>query len=223
VADQGTGSFNFSDGEISLQSEIIGNRNTGSFTQSGGTHKVSDALYLGYGTGGNGTYNLNVGGAVLTVLSIQGGAGTSVYNLSGGTLKVPDAPPATTSDLGTILASASYFNGIGTVNVRNGGVIFSPDGYSTGTNNTGPIYLGFYKATVAGPLLHSAIAGDAATDGGLAKNGVDPLVLTAATTYNGATTGSQYDQVLAAGPLTLGGSLSVNLVGGFSLSAADVG
>lgn len=45
-----------------------------------------------------------------------------------------------------------------------------------------------FNVTVAQPLLHSTIGGDAATDGGLTKLGTGTLTLTGASTYTGATT-----------------------------------
>jgi len=51
-------------------------------------------------------------------------------------------------------------------------------------------------------LLHSAIAGDNAADGGLTKLGAGTLSLTAANTYNGAT-------FINAGTLSVSGSGSI--------------
>ena len=58
-----SGSYALSgNGLISANNEYLGNSGSGSFTQSGGTHTVSNNLYLGYNTGSGGTYNLSGSG-----------------------------------------------------------------------------------------------------------------------------------------------------------------
>ena len=52
----GTGNYILSAGNLGGQTEYVGYHGTGNFTQSGGTN--ANALYLGYGTGSSGTYNL---------------------------------------------------------------------------------------------------------------------------------------------------------------------
>ena len=64
--------------------EYIGANGTGSFTQTAGTN-TANTLYIGYGSTGNGTYNLD--GGVLNVKSLSGGSGTAAFNFGGGTLK----------------------------------------------------------------------------------------------------------------------------------------
>ena len=71
------------------------------------------------------------------------------------------------SDSGT-----DFFQGLTTANVRNGGATIALAGSSV---------------TIAQPLLHSTVAGDNGTDGGLHEIGSGVLTLTGANTYNGGT------------------------------------
>jgi len=130
---------------------------SGAFTMSKDT---GNGIVLGSMAGIPGTLNLN-GGITTTPKISMGAAGTmSVLNLNGGTLK----PNANT---------ASFLNGLTTVNVRNGGAVIDS---------------GSFGVTIGLPLQHSAITGDAAIDGGVTKLGVGTLTLTGANTYNGTTT-----------------------------------
>ncbi|MBU1055379.1 MAG: hypothetical protein KKC46_16395, partial [Proteobacteria bacterium] len=72
-------------GSLSANEEIIGNSGRGTFTQNGGTNTVTNDLYLGKNSGSEGTYNLN-GGSLDVQRNIEGGAGTSIINIDGGTL-----------------------------------------------------------------------------------------------------------------------------------------
>lgn len=112
-------------------------------------------------TQGSGTIHLD-GGTLATNRPIVGGtAAASTFNFNGGTLKAN----GTSMTLATTLT---------TVNVRNGGAVIDTNGFNV---------------TIAAPLRHSSISGDAAVDGGLAKNGTGTLTLsgTDASTYTGRT------------------------------------
>ncbi|MXS82098.1 PEP-CTERM sorting domain-containing protein [Nitrosomonas oligotropha] len=93
------GTYNLNAGNLSTKSESIGSaiysypfeRGTGIFTQSGGTHTVSDILSIGLG--GLGTYNLNAGslstnsesiGSSIYLYPVETG-GTGIFTQSGGT------------------------------------------------------------------------------------------------------------------------------------------
>ena len=68
-----------------VSNDYVGNSGLGSFVQSGGTHTVSSALFLGYVAGGNGSYTLS-GSGLLSVQSeaiAQSGVGS--FTQSGGT------------------------------------------------------------------------------------------------------------------------------------------
>ena len=155
-----TGAFNLSgSGTFDATQIFIGNRGTGTFTQTGGTISVSDVLYVGYAAGGQGTYHLN--GGVLQAGSIGGGLGASTFNFNGGTLQANGTNP-------------SYFGSIDNLNVRDGGAKFDTNGFAT---------------TITVALPHSTIGGDAAIDGGLTKLGAGLLSMSgsAANTYTGDT------------------------------------
>jgi autotransporter-associated beta strand protein len=138
---------------------------------------------------------------------------TNTYNLDGGILTIPAIKSTVTNGAarvfnfggGTLTAagsSATFLNlgaGNATANVRNGGAIINNNGYAI---------------TIAQPLVHSTIGGDAATDGGLTASGAGALTLTGVNTYTGPTTLSAGELAITSGG-TLGASSSaVNLSGG---------
>jgi fibronectin-binding autotransporter adhesin len=88
-----SGAVQMNSGSLSASKEYIGNYGTGLFTQSGGTNTIAGNLYLGYNTGGDGTYNLN--GGTLVVQSLSKGSGTAAFNFGGGTLKANSSWSAT--------------------------------------------------------------------------------------------------------------------------------
>ena len=151
-----------------------GTGGTNVFTQTGGTITYySDA---GTTPGGGGDLNLAESGSATA---------NNTYNLNGGTLIVPQVGAASASPTvafnfngGTLKAAAantSFFNlgaGPAVANVRNNGAIIDSGGFNI---------------SIAQPLVHSTIAGDNATDGGLIKNGAGSLYLDGANTYTGNT------------------------------------
>ncbi len=146
------------------------------------------------GTTPGGTLNLN--GGVLTALKLAKGTGTvttSVVNLNGGVLKAAAAAPV------------AFFTGLQTANVRNGGAIIDSSGRSI---------------TIAQPLLHSTISGDAATDGGLTKLGAGTLTLTGANTYNGGTIIDGGTLQFDGGALPQTGGITINAGGALAATGA---
>lgn len=141
----------------------------------GGTGNL-DMQYSGASTITN-IYNLN--GGTLTVPQVVSTTNTAtrVFNFNGGTLK-PTASSVAFFNLGTGNARA---------NVRGGGAIVDTAGFNV---------------TIGSALIHSTIAGDAATDGGLTKLGAGTLTLTNANTYTGNT-------VINVGTLALGNTGSI--------------
>ena len=137
--------------------EVIGVFGRGNFGQTAGTHTVSESLTLAQQSGSTGLYDL-VGG-VLSSPTITGGQGSSTFHFNGGTLQAG-------------ASGTNFFQGLNTANVRDGGARIDTAGFNV---------------TIAQPLLHSTIGGDAATDGGLTKVGAGTLTLTGANTYNGGT------------------------------------
>jgi len=154
---------------------INGNNGTNTFNlNSGAVTFYSDNATTVGGTGvldlhqGNGssvvnTFNLNGGTITVPSITAANSSGTRTFNFNGGTLKAA-AASTTFMALGTGSAAA---------NVRNGGAIIDDGGFAI---------------AISQPLLHSSIAGDNATDGGLTKLGVGTLTLSGANTYDGNTT-----------------------------------
>ena len=182
---------------------------TGIINQTDGaiTNTLSDTYLAAYGHG-TGTWNLNGGLAVLSLLTIchdnnsdsigtmnlntngtlivsmingNGTVATSTFNFNGGTLIASGA-------------NASFMSGLTAANVRNGGAIINDGGFAI---------------AISQPLVHSTIGGDNATDGGLTKNGSGTLELSGANSYTG-------DTVVNAGILQLDGTGSS--VGTFRLA-----
>ncbi len=160
--------------------------NVGSVTVTGGTVNANTAVNAGEsgtgqlavsgtgvvnitGTGGLevaknagaiGTVNLGSGsaGGMITTPFIAG-SGTSTFNFNGGTLQ---------ANTGT----TAFMQGVTTAQIRNGGAIIDTQANSI---------------TIAQPLLHSAIGGDNAIDGGLTKVGTGTLAVSGSSAYTGAT------------------------------------
>ncbi len=132
----------------------------GTINHTSGILTASQGVVLGANAGSSGTYNLN-GGTLSTpsVGSSGMGASKSMFNFNGGTLQAA-------------LDTTTFVSGLTSANVRDGGAIID-------TAN--------FNVAVPVPLVHSTITGDAATDGGLTKEGTGTLTLTANNTFNGTT------------------------------------
>ena len=144
-------------------------------------------MMLGGAATSNTTYNLN--GGVLTVPAIHSTTnnGSRTFNFNGGVLQ-PTANNAAFITLGT---------GTAVANVRNGGAIINSNGFAI---------------TIGQVLSHSNVAGDNAVDGGLTKQGVGNLTLTAVNTYTGGTN-------VTGGTLILTGTGSINSSNGINVSS----
>ncbi len=140
------------------------NGGTVTFYSNGGTTEGGTG-FLNMQQGGSGAYTYHLNGGTLSVPRIGSVAatGSRTFNFNGGTLKATGSS-ATFLDLGT---------GTARINVRNGGAIIDTNGFDV---------------TVTGALLHSDVSGDAATDGGLTKNGAGTLALKGANTFTGSVT-----------------------------------
>jgi autotransporter-associated beta strand protein len=142
-----------------------------------------DLMLSGVATSSN-TYNLNGGTLTVPQVTSSSGNGTRIFNFNGGTLR-PTASSTTFFNLGSGTTAA---------NVRDGGAIIDCNGYDI---------------TIAQPLVHSTIAGDAAIDGGLTKLGAGTLMFSNTPTYTGPTR-------------VLGGGLVLSTAGGpVGTAAAD--
>ncbi|MHB1214227.1 MAG: beta strand repeat-containing protein [Thiobacillus sp.] len=83
----GSGTLTLSQTKDSLwaSNALFGANGTGSFIQTGGTNKVTNALTLGWNSSGSGTYNLSNTGSLLAGSVIVGRSGTGSFTQSGGT------------------------------------------------------------------------------------------------------------------------------------------
>jgi autotransporter-associated beta strand protein/T5SS/PEP-CTERM-associated repeat protein len=180
--DTSSGIINISGGNLNLMNNTAikftaGNTSTSGtnvINQNGGTITFySDAGTTVGGTGdlnlqqsgsatANNTYNLNGGTLIVPQIGSALSTGTRAFNFNGGSLKAA-AANANFINLGT---------GNAVANVRNNGAIIDSDGFNI---------------NVAQALVHSTIAGDNATDGGLTKLGSGTLYLDGANTYTGNT------------------------------------
>jgi len=165
--------------------DVIGNNNTGTLIVNGGNF-ISPNLAFGTGGGGAGFLNISNGTATITLLAyynVNSGTSGGTVELAGGTLTVSNIQKTSSSpynyfnfDGGTLKpfnASSLFFpNVLARANVRNGGAVIDTAGYNQ---------------TIAQPLLHSTVSGDAALDGGLTKKGSGTLTLSSAATYTGPT------------------------------------
>ena len=73
-----------SGGLLNSYAQYIGYTNSGTFTQTGGSNSGIE-LYLGYGSGCSGTYNLSNNGQLSFLREFIGNYGTGVFNQTGGT------------------------------------------------------------------------------------------------------------------------------------------
>ena len=132
----------------------VGYGGTGGVTQSGGAVSVggtdsAKALYLGYTSTGNGTYNLN--GGVLTVSGLAGGSGTAAFKFGGGTLT------AGVSFASTLPMTLTNNGGDPTVNT-NGYAVTLSGVLSNGTSVLGKLTkTGLGTLTLAGANTYSGV------------------------------------------------------------------
>ena len=189
----GTGSYTISGGTLNQTGGgmgiIVGELGTGTLAVSGSgavTVAATGTLRLGNGASASGMVHLDNGGTITTP-KVDTAGGTSTFNFNGGTLKAN-------------AGSATFLQGLTTANVRDGGALIDTNG-----NNI----------TIGQALVHSTIGGDAATDGGLTKNGGGTLTLGGANTYNGPT-------AIISGTLVFAGSSTtgnISLADGTTLGA----
>ena len=155
----------FSTGASSGASVV--NLNSGAITsysgnQTGTTTTAVVDLNRAGGAATNNTFNLNGGTLAISQVLTTVNDGLAAFNFNGGTLRATN-----TSNNFIDLGGATQ-----RVNVRDGGAIIDTNGFNV---------------VVPQALLHSDIAGDNATDGGLTKNGAGVLTLAGANTYTGPT------------------------------------
>ncbi|MES2476399.1 MAG: autotransporter-associated beta strand repeat-containing protein [Verrucomicrobiota bacterium] len=239
----GPGTFNQTGGNFNIGSgpTWLGEVNSGVWNISGGNANIQ-GVQLGVNNGASGTINLqgntgltgalpNGGGTgvisagVVTMGGPNGGTGTSLINLDGGTLAVNRLVGG-----GTLASRVVNFNG-GTLRLRANDAPLAPSVSDVTTNvNVGgaKIDSGGFNGTIGTVLAHAGVG----TDGGLTKGGAGTLTLTQANTYNGpglvtggalvaATTASLPNwNVLNANTVQAGGALGAR-IGAPGLSLGD--
>ena len=170
--------------------DLIGNgdNTTGILNINGGTFVSGAAnLALGIATGVNRTATLNVNSGSATAGSVTINTLRGTINLNGGVFACSNILVTSAAGVnatnnfngGTMQARASttgFFPtaplAVSVANVRDGGAIIDTAGFNI---------------SMAQPLIHSTISGDAAIDGGLTKNGNGTLTLSGVPTYTGPT------------------------------------
>ncbi len=193
--------------------DVVGSGSAGSLTIEGGSFK-SNQLQMGLNNGsGSGTLHINGGASTIGSIQFnyQSAGGSATIHLNAGSLNtnqlVESATGANGNHLinfngGTLIAGPSAGNLIPAVftraNVRDGGAKVDSNGRDI---------------TIAQPLVHSTISGDAAIDGGLEKIGSGRLTLTAVNTFNGGVS-------VQGGTLALAASASISGSSGVTLSSA---
>jgi autotransporter-associated beta strand protein len=164
--------------------EVGNNSGSGVLTINSGSFENDDiggvGLLIADATSTGGTINLNGGALIVNSLSAGAGAGGNFY-FNGGTLK-------------PLASNAGFWNESPKISasIRNGGAVVD-------TTN--------FDVTIAQPLLHSTVAGDNATDGGLTKLSAGTLTLSGGYSYTGPT-------VIMGGALNLSSGLGVPATGG---------
>ena len=173
----GIGSYEISGGSL-IQSNSnnklsVGYAGTGTLTISGaGLVNSSGGVQISGSANGNGTVHLD-GGTIFTPF-VEDGGGTATFHFNGGTLKAKNA-------------TATFMQGLNTVDVEQGGAIVDTNGFNV---------------TIGQKLLAGS------TSGGLTKNGSGLLILTGNPTYTG-------DTVINAGQLQLNtGSTTLAAISG---------
>ncbi len=188
VTEQGAGTYNMNGGGATyLGITMSTGTGTGILNLNGGT--ISSGGVNMAGGAGPGTLNLN-GGAITMGPIVKTGAGTGTVNFNGGTIK-PSGSSA------TFLGAA-----VSATNVRNGGARVDTNGFN----------ITFVKA-----LTHSVLGGDAATDGGLVKDGAGTLTLS--TTGNTDGTNPTGDTIVNNGTLAINSAHTLHNAAALKISS----
>jgi autotransporter-associated beta strand protein len=85
-ASSGTGTIEMTGGSLDVALDsVIGDNNTGTFNQRGGSNTIANTLYLAYSSGSNGTYNLSDTGQLSADNEYIGYNGSGKFTQTGGT------------------------------------------------------------------------------------------------------------------------------------------
>ena len=137
-------------GSLTASCAYLGSSGTGTFTQSGGVTTLiyNGALYLGYNSGSNGTYNLSGAGVLSTGAEYVGYTGVGTFNQQGGTIN-PSNYSTPSLYLGYNIGSSGSYNlsGQGVLYAGSQYVGYSGNGaftQSSGTNSVNNGWLNLY-------------------------------------------------------------------------------
>ena len=128
----GSGNLQVTDGGLltSWNGQYVGYSGTGNLVQTGGSNNVGygyGLLYLGYQTGGLGTYTLSGTGLLSGPGEVVGFSGAGIFDQSGGSNNLP---------YGVDLTLGYNSGGVGTYNLSGNG-LFSGDSATVGYSGTG--------------------------------------------------------------------------------------
>jgi hypothetical protein len=125
----GTGSYLLSGGELAASTEYIGyGYDSAGFTQTGGSHSVSNALVMAQENTGRSTYTLSGSGSLSAATEIIGVRGVAEFNQTGGTNTVAgELTLAQTRGTGTYNLSGGTLT-VNTIRAGAGDGIFNFDG-----------------------------------------------------------------------------------------------
>jgi hypothetical protein len=126
-----TGTVNMTSGNLTVYYETLGQYGTGTFTQSGGTNKVTGSLYLGDGAGSKGSYSLSGTGILDTTTTAAqyiGSNGTGTFTQTGGTNQGINITVGFYSGL-----SGTYTQSGGTVRITSTGLMIGSEAGAAGT------------------------------------------------------------------------------------------
>ncbi len=171
-----TGHYEMTGGTISGGDVTVGDSGTGTFNQSGSAAVYLEALWVGYGSGSSGTYNLS-GNTVLAVNPFGNGIerigrqGTAVFNQSGGTHTVYAHTDSSSGiAAGDALELGSMAGGSGTYNLSGGTLNVSAVTPAGGPTVKGSLIVGgngYTTATPAGTGVFNQTGGAANISGDL--------------------------------------------------------
>lgn len=102
---------------VLLYPVFIGNKGTGTFTQTGGTFTVSGYLYLGYDSGSSGSYTLSGTGNLSVLAAYIGYKGMGTFTQNGGTFTVSSSNHLFIGDYSSPPVPAVYHLNGGTLTV----------------------------------------------------------------------------------------------------------